>query len=408
MKTFEIHAGFLDEPVKIGYIHIDNARGKEIISFLYDEDWLRDHHDFLLDPEIYPVRGRQFPRGDRGTFGFLEDIAPDRWGRKLMDRREIIDANFEGRSIRRLQESDYFLGVNDECRMGGIRLWKDRYISDRDTLSAPPITELRKLEQAAYIIGETPTDAEEKWFKDLIAPGSSLGGARPKANVRDEEGELWIAKFPSKNDNVDVGAWEMVLWELAGKSGLKVPDAKIMKLSDKGSTFLSRRFDRRLDKRIHFASAMTMLDQTDCSDASIGYIDIAEAIEAISESPKEDLNELWARMVFNICTSNTDDHLRNHGFILSEKMKWRLSPAFDLNPTYDQDRLTLLVGSDNIKSIDNAIAIADAFRFTKEQARLRASEIRSIISKNWPKTATKYKISRSEQELMSRAFAAGP
>ncbi|HAF26137.1 MAG TPA: hypothetical protein DCG85_02345 [Lachnospiraceae bacterium] len=249
---------------------------------------------------------------------------------------------------------------------------------------------------------------EEKWFKDLIAPGSSLGGARPKANVRDEEGELWIAKFPSKNDNVDVGAWEMVLWELAGKSGLKVPDAKIMKLSDKGSTFLSRRFDRRSDKRIHFASAMTMLDQTDCPDASIGYIDIAEAIEAISESPKEDLNELWARMVFNICTSNTDDHLRNHGFVLSEKMKWRLSPAFDLNPAYDQDRLTLLVGSDNIKSIDNAIAIADAFRFTKEQARLRASEIRSIISKNWPKTATKYKISRSEQELMSRAFTAGP
>ena len=235
-------------------------------------------------------------------------------------------------------ESDFILGVNDPGRIGGLRYYdpdNDVYMSDRNTMSAPPIEKLRDLENASLKM-EDNDKTEARWVKNLVDPGSSLGGARPKANVIDEKGELWIAKFPSKNDEMDIGAWEMTVHELAVKCGLNVPEACAMKLSSYGTTFLSKRFDRNKDSRIHFASAMTMLGQTDDSDDDTGYVDIAALIEEICVHPEADLHELWNRMVFNIVVSNTDDHLRNHGFIMTGS-GWELSPGYDINPETDRD-----------------------------------------------------------------------
>ena len=405
MKRFEVHAGWMPTPELIGICNIENARGKETISFSYTESWLVQHSGLIIDPDIYPMTGRQYPPGEKNCFGFLADIAPDRWGRTLMKRKEAALAREENRAKRTLMESDFILGVSDVGRIGGIRLYdpeKDAYISDGSALSIPPVEMLRKLEDASIHLEDDASD-EGEWLKNLIEPGSSLGGARPKANVIDEKGNIWIAKFPSKKDEYDVGAWEMVAHELALRCGLDVPRAELKRLSKYGSTYMTERFDRDGNSRIHYASAMTMLGQTDDSNDDTGYIDIAEVIERICERPTEDLNELWNRMIFNICISNTDDHLRNHGFVLS-KSGWRLSKAFDINPSIDKEEMSLYISGSKKKSIDEAIDAAEYFRLTKDSARQRALDIRRIIADNWRFEADKYHIPRAEQKLMEPAF----
>ena len=403
MNRIEIRCGWREKQEKIGDIYIENARGKEVISFSFGALWLKEYPDFFLDPDIYNMPGRQYPPSDKTCFGFLQDIAPDRWGRKLMDRREVIDAKKEARPIRKLLESDYILGVHDKGRTGGIRLWNQGYLSDRNILAAPPMTELRKLEHASIKLESSDDKTEEKWFRDLIEPGSSLGGARPKANVTDERGNIWIAKFPSKNDDTDIGAWEMVTWELGKLCDIDVPEAKLMKFSENGSTFLTKRFDRNGEKRIHFASAMTMLGETDGSDSLSGYLDIAGAIERIGSNPDSDLKELWKRIVFNMCVTNADDHLRNHGFLLEEN-GWKLSPAFDVNPAYDQNTLSLLVGDDNSINIENALRVSEYFRLSETEAVNIVEKFKKTVSENWRKLAEKYKIPIKEQDLMRSAF----
>ena len=377
-----------------------------MISFSYEESWLMQHSGLILDPDIYPMSGRQFPPDGKLCFGFLEDIAPDRWGRTLMKRMETISAREENRTKRTLMESDFILGVNDAGRIGGIRLYdpdQNIYVSNRSILAIPPMEMLRKLEDASVHFENNESD-EDKWLKNLIEPGSSLGGARPKANVIDEKGNIWIAKFPSKRDEYDVGAWEMVAHELAIRCGLDVPRAQLRKLSKYGSTFMTERFDRDGEIRIHFASAMTMLGQTDDSNDEIGYIDIAEVTERICERPTEDLHELFNRMIFNICISNTDDHLRNHGFVLG-KSGWKLSKGFDINPAYDKEEMSLYILDSKRKNPDEAIDAAEYFRLTKDDAKQKASRIHQIVSNNWRIEADKYQIPHEEQSLMEAAFA---
>ena len=406
MNRFHVVAAWLEDDPLIGICDVTAARGKERISFAYDESWLARFPGLTLDPDVYALPGRQFPPDEKPCFGFLADVAPDRWGRKLMDRRERIDAANENRPVRKLLESDYILGVHDGGRAGGIRLQDPEsgsFISSRSLLAAPPLAKLRELEQAALHLELNDDPSESKWFRDLIEPGSSLGGARPKANVMDEDGHLWIAKFPSRHDDINVGAWAMGVHDLAKKAGIQVPEARCMSFSDAGATFLVKRFDRSTEKRIHYASAMTMLGGTDGTADIYDFLDIAGIIEQIGCNPEEDLRELWSRAVFHICVSNTDNHLRNHAFLMTDD-GWRLSPSFDVNPAYDRETFELSIGGNNKRDLQAAINVSDYFRITKKDAARRAEEIRSVVRDNWKKLAKQYGISANEQKLMQTSF----
>lgn len=402
MREFSVYAGWLDKEEKIGRCVIEQVRGNETIGFAYDHGWLLKHPGFIMDPDLYPMEGLQFVPDQKPCFGFLADTSPDRWGRKLMDRREAVDSKDEGRPKRTLQESDYILGVHDGGRIGGIRFFDEKdqvYLSDRQTLAAPPMEKLRELEQAAARLESDPDI--RKWLKNLIDPGSSLGGARPKANVVDEQGNIWIAKFPSHKDDIDVGAWEMVAHNLSVKCGITCPKARLMRFSKLGSTYLTKRFDRYGAKRIHFSSAMTMAGKTDMEQA--GYIDIISSVENLCVKPEIALGELWRRMVFNICISNTDDHLRNHGFLMSDA-GWDLSPCFDVNPNCEKDRMALAISDDNRKDLKSAIEMAEFFRMTEKEAKKSISHIQKIIRENWEAEADYQRIVNKEKTVMRQAF----
>ena len=338
------------------------------------------------------------------------DASPDRWGRVLMKRREAIKARNENRKPSKLYDIDFLLGVYDQTRVGALRFKEDEYgafMSDDKETAAPPWATLRSLEEASRQFEKDENILNDKWLKQLLKPGSSLGGARPKATVEDENGNLWIAKFPSKNDEYNVGAWEKVVHDLAKLCGLNVPESKIEKFSKDGSTFLVKRFDRYGKRRIHFASAMTMLGKSDGAsyDDGSSYIDIVDFIKAYGACPKNDLTELFKRIIFNMAVSNTDDHLRNHGFILTEK-GWKLSPLYDVNPVPYGDTLSLNVDNyDNSISIDLAVSSADFYDINPEDTQNYAKEIMSIVRTNWESLAEKHRITREEIEEMRPAFS---
>ncbi|MDD6744298.1 MAG: type II toxin-antitoxin system HipA family toxin [Roseburia porci] len=400
-----------EQPVLMGSLYVNVIKGGESYSFEYDKDWLRKTGLTLtLDPELMPYSGRQYPTG-KNIFGLFADASPDRWGRVLMNKRERILAEKEGRKPSKLYDSDYLLGVYDETRMGGIRFKANQegpFLSDDKETAAPPWATLRTLEEASRNFENDETGLTEKWLNQLIKPGSSLGGARPKATVVDTKDQLWIAKFPSKNDENDTGAWEMVAHDLAALCGLNVPEAKLEKFSPLGSTFLIKRFDRMGSKRVHFASAMTLLGKTDGASAADGssYLDIAAFIKSYGAQPKKDLGELWKRIVFNMAVTNTDDHLRNHAFILTDK-GWILSPLYDVNPVPYGDELSLNVDEeDNSISIDLAVQTAVRFGISKSDAEVQAEEILKIVRDNWEKTAARYGLTRRQIEEMRPAFSA--
>lgn len=291
-----------DRPILMGILYVNVIKGGEAYSFEYDRGWLKKNRLALtLDPELMPYPGRQYP-SEKNIFGLFADASPDRWGRILMNKRERILAEKEGRKPSKLYDSDYLLGVYDETRMGGIRFKSNldgEFLSDDRETAAPPWASLRTLEEASRNFENDETGLSERWLNQLIKPGSSLGGARPKATVVDTKNQLWIAKFPSKNDENDTGAWEMVAHDLAALCGLNVPEARLEKFSPLGSTFLIKRFDRLENKRVHFASAMTLLEKTDGASAADGssYLDIAAFIKSCGAQPKKDLVELWKRIV---------------------------------------------------------------------------------------------------------------
>ena len=411
-KTIFVYDDFSTElPVLMGSLYVNVIKGGESYSFEYDKDWLRKTGLTLtLDPELMPYSGRQYPTG-KNIFGLFADASPDRWGRVLMNKRERILAEKEGRKPSKLYDSDYLLGVYDETRMGGIRFKANQegpFLSDDKETAAPPWATLRTLEEASRNFENDETGLTEKWLNQLIKPGSSLGGARPKATVVDTKDQLWIAKFPSKNDENDTGAWEMVVHDLAALCGLNVPEAKLEKFSPLGSTFLIKRFDRMGSKRVHFASAMTLLGKTDGASAADGssYLDIAAFIKSYGAQPKKDLGELWKRIVFNMAVTNTDDHLRNHAFILIDK-GWILSPLYDVNPVPYGDELSLNVDEeDNSISIDLAVQTAVRFGISESDAEAQAEEILKIVRDNWEKTAAGYGLTRRQIEEMRPAFSA--
>ena len=408
-KRIYVFADFLGfDKELIGTIYVSQTRGKEFYSFEYEEKWL-ENQSMLLDPDLHFYRGRQYVTDDKNIFGVFADSCPDRWGQRLMKRREEIRAKNVGEKPKKLLDSDYLLGVYDGARMGGLRFKTDlegEFLSNDQDFATPPWTSLRELEQASMAFENDSDSLNEKWLKQLLAPGSSLGGARPKASVMAQDGSLWIAKFPSKQDDFNSGAWEMVMHDLAVLYELNVPEAKVEKFSKLGTTFLVKRFDRKGSKRIHFSSAMTMLGKKDGANMTDGssYLEIVSFLKANGVSPQKDLEELWKRIVFSMAVSNTDDHFRNHGFILSEG-GWRLSPLYDVNPDIYGEYLSLNVDSDNADiDFELAVEAAKYYGIEKKEAVRQVDLVKGIVRNNWQILAKKYGIGRGEIDRMKVAF----
>lgn len=414
-KTIFVYAdwaGLGNSPQSLGILTATVSRGKELFYFEYHQSWLKSHFIHVLDPDLGLFAGPQYLSDEKPNFGIFLDSSPDRWGKLLMRRQEAAVAKAEDRSQLTLRQSDYLLGVHDAQRIGALRFKLDpngNFLDDRDGQAAPPLARLRSLEYASLQLERSDAvDAEDylSWLNMLINPGGSLGGARPKAGVRNEKRILCIAKFPSTHDEVDMGAWEMVVRDLAEQSEIDVSPAHIAKFNSRNHTFITERFDRtQKGQRIHFASAMTMLGYTDGTNFQDGasYLELVEFLMRHGSNVTSDLEQLWRRIVFNIAVSNTDDHLRNHGFLLNDK-GWSLAPAYDMNPEYSGTGLSLNISeTDNSLDYDLALEVAPLFRLNNEKAKILIQEIRKIIL-TWRDLAVKYKISRNEQELMASAF----
>ena len=369
------HSAELQEPNLLGVLHADQVRGKEVFSFEYNVGWLESGKAQSLDPDLQMYSGPQYLSEGKSNFGIFLDSSPDRWGRTLMDRREALFARLEDRKPRPLFETDYLLGVFDGHRMGALRIKESEegpFLNNNKEMASPPWTSIRELERASLELEKDTADDNEqmKWLNMLVAPGSSLGGARPKASVVDPKNQLWIAKFPSGNDKRDIGAWEMVTHQLALNAGLNVPEAVAGKFYGQQHTLLTKRFDRTAEGgRLHFASAMTLLGQTDGAFKSgVSYLDLVEFISKSGANVSGDLDELWRRIVFSICVSNTDDHLRNHGFLFREG-GWVLSPAYDMNPVETGNGLSLNISeTDNAQELDLVEEVAPYFRVSEKRA----------------------------------------
>lgn len=418
-RTIHVYADWegLQEPMPLGRIHVTTGRGgADLFAFAYEPAVIEQGAwaDLHLDPRIGMFAGRQYPSDRDRTFGMCADASPDRWGRLLMDRRLERDRR-AGRvpEHAQLHEADYLLGVHDTYRIGGLRLKVDvdgPFLDDQHDRAAPPLTRVRELEAASLALErdeENRAADGDDWLRLLIAPGGSLGGARPKASVCDTDGSLWIAKFPSHRDQHDQGAWELILLTLAQVSGLRVPRARLLRVGHHHRTFLVERFDRTpRGTRLHFASAMTLTGRVDGDDATTGasYLDLADVIMRQGVDVDADLRELWTRIVFNMLVSNTDDHLRNHGFLLIPHRGWALSPAYDMNPVPQGDGLKLNVNErDNALDLELAREVAPIFRMPDADAVATITRLRTVV-RTWPRLAARLGIPASEQERMARAF----
>lgn len=406
------HPSLLQDPILMGMLSATIVRGKEIFAFEYSSDFLDSESVFEIDPNLKLYKGPQFLSEEERNFGIFLDSSPDRWGRVLMERREAMNAWLEERPQRRLMESDYLLGVHDESRMGALRFKTDEmgaFLDDDPAHPVPPMTSLRELERATNELEEDTSLDDKEYVKRLsllIAPGSSLGGARPKASIRSEEGHLWIAKFPGKNDEFDVGAWEYLTHKLALRCKVDMAPSRAEKFYSDQTTFMTKRFDRdETGNRHHFFSAMTLLGYQDGADAQAGvsYLELVELLQARGATISYELEQLWRRILFSICVSNTDDHWRNHAFMLTSK-GLRLSPAYDINPNPDGYGLNLNIDErDNRLEKDIALKVAPFFRLSQAKATQIAREIELVVA-SWRTEAEKLNIGKREIEQMSPAF----
>lgn len=391
--------------IKVGQLWSHYHSGRESVSFEYDREWLKNSKRFSLDPLLKLVEGTFHTTSDKPLFGAIDDSAPDRWGRMLMRRAERKQALKEKRTPRTLREIDYLLMVDDEARQGAIRFKREEnedYLTTYEKNHIPPLTSVNKLLKASNkVLNESETDED---LKILLAPGSSLGGARPKASIKDIDNHLAIAKFPKENDEIDIIGWEAVALTLAKKSKIKVPDWKLETIGS-NRILLSRRFDRKNNIRIPFLSAMSVLSAKDNETHS--YLEIADAIRQMSASPSNDLEDLWRRVVFNILISNVDDHLRNHAFLYTGLSGWRLAPAYDLNPTPIDIKPRILSTAidltDNSASLDLAFENANYFDLNNDTAKKIVKEIGGVV-KFWHKEASKFNIEKKEIDRMESAF----
>jgi serine/threonine-protein kinase HipA len=382
-----------EETYPVGKLWFYNRKGRESALFEYNREWLSNPHRFALEPALLLSKG-QFYR-DKALFGAISDSAPDRWGRVLMRR-----ANDTGRT---LSEIDYLLGVSDEIRQGALRFSEKEdgaYLSASDGQSIPPIITLPELLVAAENFIDDTESLEQ--LKLLLAPGASLGGARPKASVIDKDGNYCIAKFPRKDDDTDVVRWEAVALTLAKQAGINIPEWKLINILDK-PVLIVKRFDRVGKNRIPYLSAMSLIGATNDDGLVHSYVEIANAIVQNSAEPNKDLEELWRRMVFGVIISNTDDHLRNHGFLYNNK-GWRLSPAFDLNPNIERtDFATPIEESGARNTIELAMKIREDFRIDNHKALNIINEVKEAIL-DWRKIAKATGINANGIERMRKAF----
>jgi serine/threonine-protein kinase HipA len=405
-------------PRRLGRLFSHRTSGREIFEFEFDAVALRDPRllNPRLDPRLGLYAGRQYPGQGQESFGMFADASPDRWGRMLM-RRRLEREQRAGRQDprRRLYESDYLLGVHDSYRVGAFRFRlndEGPFLDDQHGMAAPPFVQLRALEAASLALetdDQNTSPQADEWLRLLIAPGGSLGGARPKASVVDPQGALWIAKFPSVRDEHNVGAWEVVVHTLASACGLAVPEALVRRFSGPHHTFLVKRFDRTAaGSRLHFASAMTLTGHADGDDASSGvsYLELARVLMNEGAATDADLRELWSRITFNVMVSNTDDHLRNHGFLLQPGRGWTLSPAYDMNPVVGAQGLKLNISEfDNAMDLELARSVAQFFRVSSKAADEIIERQRAVVAQ-WRALANRLGISNREQARMEDAFCA--
>ena len=405
----------LAEPTRLGWLYARRGAGREVFEFAFESSALANSgfRGMQLDPRLGHFEGRQHPPQGQEIFGVFADASPDRWGRVLMRRRleRAQRAGTVDKSVR-LYESDYLLGVHDTYRSGALRFKLDdqgELLDNAHGTAAPPFVKLRELEAASLALERDEDNtslAADNWLRLLIAPGGSLGGARPKASVVDPQGQLWIAKFPSLGDEHDVGAWELLVQTLAKGCGLRVPTSLGRRFASGHHTFLVKRFDRTSEGRMHFASAMTLTGHVDGEDASTGvsYLEIARVLIEQGCQVADDLRELWTRIVFNMLVSNTDDHLRNHGFILVPGKGWRLSEAYDMNPVPHSQGLKLNVSqADNALDLGLARSVAGYFRVPAKQAEETIVRCKEVV-RQWPTVAQRLRIPDRDQQGMAAAF----
>ena len=396
----------LGPPCLVGTLAHDRGQ----LWFQYERVWLRDARAFALDPDLSLDEAPFFPKPELGNFGIFLDSSPDRWGQTLMKRREALQAKDEKRAPRTLYALDFLLGVQDFTRQGALRfrLAGTEEFLGNEKMAAPPITTLRELEAVAYQLSSRridDLDALRKWLSVLVAPGASLGGARPKANFTEADGSLWIGKFPARDDDRDIGAWELVVHGLALKAGVDVPAAKAVRLNNEFHTFCVRRFDRVNGTRRFYASAMTLLRKEQSEGTS--YLELAQFLRGKGDSAHvaADLEQLFRRVAFNVAIGNRDDHLRNHGFILGAT-GWRLAPAFDVNPNIDKAEHVLSIDdADNRPSLQTVLATAAFYGLTQERGKQIVEEVASALD-GWENLARQAGIARGDVELTVGAFSA--
>ena len=396
----------LGPPCLVGTLTHDRGQ----IRFHYERVWLRDARAFALDPDLSLDEAPFFPKPELGNFGIFLDSSPDRWGQTLMKRREALQAKDEKRTPRTLYAWDFLIGVQDFTRQGALRfrLAGTEEFLGNEKMAAPPITTLRELEAVAYQLSSRRIDdleALRKWLSVLVAPGASLGGARPKANFTEADGSLWIGKFPARDDDRDVGAWELVAHGLALKAGVDVPAAKAVRLNNEFHTFCVQRFDRANGTRRFYASAMTLLRKEQSEGTS--YLELAQFLRGKGDGAHADadLEQLFRRVAFNVAIGNRDDHLRNHGFVLGAT-GWRLAPAFDVNPNIDKAEHVLNIDdADNRPSLQTVLTTAAFYGLTEERGKQIVEEVASAVD-GWENLARQAGIARGDVELTVGAFSA--
>lgn len=413
MNKLLVYADFdwLNDIELIGELGYESLRGSDSYGFKFCDEWLKTHGDIIISDDLDNFSGQQFTQPNRDIFGCFADALPDRWGRTLLNRREQILAAEEKRPVRRLSSFDYLMGIDDFSRMGGFRFKETadgEFINVNKTLRIPPLTDIRELMFASQEIERNEEQnqlPDAKWITQLLQPGTSLGGARPKANVMDTDGSLYVAKFPSRNDDYDVGLWEHFCHLLAIKAGINAASTKAIKTSGKYHTLLSRRFDRNdVSKRIHFASAMTLLGVTDGDNANTGhgYVDIVDFILKDCTAIEDNLQELYRRVAFNICVGNTDDHFRNHGFLLTAR-GWTLSPAYDINPTHNEYQSLLINSSSSKADLNILLESSEEYMLNRTVATQIITNMVSAV-KEWKPLAIKLGITKREMDMFGQVF----
>lgn len=413
MERLLVFADFdwLDKPELVGELFYEKLRGSESYAFRFDDNWLKFHAGIKLSEDINNYTGLQYTLPGNDIFGCFSDALPDRWGRTLLKRREQIQASEEKRAVRNLSSFDYLMGIDDFSRMGGFRLKRELdgdFINVSPSLKIPPLTELRQLVLASQEVEKSEENdvlPEKKWIAQLIQPGTSLGGARPKAGVLDDSGNLCIAKFPSRKDDYDTGLWEHFSHLLARKAGIYAAQTKVLGGLGKYHTLLSKRFDRTDEgKRIHFASSMSLIGLRDGDNAQggYGYLNIVDFILQSCCDVEKNLQELYRRVAFNICIGNSDDHFRNHGFLLTPR-GWTLSPAYDMNPTLNEYQSLLINESSNKADIRTLLESCESYMIKKEVAENIIRQVQAAVA-GWENLAVLLQIPAREVTMFKDRF----